>query len=234
MDEIIKTIVLPGSLSAVLLAVALWLGSDWISKRLATSVAHEYDRKLEDFKAGLDAALEHHRAAVAQSLHVAKSQFDMEFASFKELWAEVSQVLELTARLINAHLESGVTGNATTLREMATQADGAFFAAHKKATEVAPFMPADVHAIAKTLNGRCKEEIDRYFYMTKAARADVAEFDTNEFHAQQRVAKAALLKDYRALETAIRRRLATLGGAPHTDRGFPSATPDTGEAESRS
>jgi hypothetical protein len=232
MDEIIKTIVLPGSLSAVLLAVALWLGSDWISKRLATSVAHEYDKKLEGFKAGLDAALEYHRATVQQSLHVAKSQFDMEFASFKELWAEVSKVLELTARLINAHLKSAVTGNTNPLRELATEADAAFFAAHKKATDVAPFMPADVHAIAKTLNERCKEEIDRYFYMTKPARTNVAEFDTKEFHAQQKLAKAALLQDYRALETAIRGRLASLSGTLDRGPAFPSATPDTSEAAS--
>lgn len=157
----------------------------------------------------------------------------MEFAGFKQLWEEVSQVLELTTRLINAHLESGVSGNATTLRELATEADEAFFAAHKKATEVAPFMPDDVHAMAMALSGRCKEEIDRYFYMTKPARTDVAEFDTDEFRAEQKLAKAALLQDYRALETAIRGRLATLGGTPHACPGFPIGSPGTDKAESQ-
>lgn len=208
MDEILQTILVPGSVSAALVLALLWLLRGWIKTRLT----HEYDVKLERVKASLEDELERLRTLLQQSLHVTKAQFDMEFESCKSLWANMSKLVDLTARLINSHVDYGISGNQSDFEKWAEEADAAFFASHKVAIEVAPFMPANIKEVASTLNGSCKHEIDYYFDLIKPGRPNLAEFDTKEVHKAMKEAKAALVQDYRKLEETIRVRLASMGG----------------------
>lgn len=214
MDEIIKSVLLSGSVSAMLLALLLWLLRDWVAQRLAGAVAHEYNEELERLKARLNVAIEHYRTEFQQGLHVATSQFDMEFASCKSLWTAVSNAVDATARMINFHLEFGISENSERLKTLAKESDEAFFAAQKLVREVAPFIPARLGDLAQDLNARCKSEIDIYFSAVNASSSRWAELDSAEAHKQFKEARKAMYGHYKDLEAAIRARMQAMGGIP--------------------
>jgi hypothetical protein len=220
MDEILKSILVSGGVSAVLLAGLVLLSKDWLTERLSRAVQHEYDRKLEAFtselKARADTALEAHKAELEHRTHIVKSQFDMEFNAFKSVWSSQCTLVDATTRLINAYLDFGLDGNEKVVKEHATAADTAFFQATKISREMRPFMPDAAYQQSFTVAKRCKEEVDYFFHalQRKAASSQFVEIDEEAARDQTRKNKQAVLQDYESLAATIRMRLESLTSGP--------------------
>lgn len=58
LQDLVTTIITSVTASGILSAILIWLSREWISARLKTSIQHEYDEKLERYKAQLKAESE--------------------------------------------------------------------------------------------------------------------------------------------------------------------------------
>ena len=101
------TLTLPDFASIALLWAALqFLASKWLEKRLESSIRHEYDRKLEEFRS--DIRRREQAARVAKLLALRFRQPPISAAEFNELawelslWLPADLVRELTRCLCGA------------------------------------------------------------------------------------------------------------------------------------
>ncbi|HGI8854340.1 TPA: hypothetical protein ACJT9T_003508, partial [Vibrio cholerae] len=71
MSDIILTILASVTASSVASAVIVWLSKTWITERVKSSIKHEYDLKLESYKAKVEiektAAIENIKSALKDS-----------------------------------------------------------------------------------------------------------------------------------------------------------------------
>lgn len=226
MQELIHTVIFSTPLSAGLLIVLGWLAKKWLLQRLEKSIKHSYDKELEEHKTKLkkeadsiletqksqlksqsDSLIESHKANLQKITHVDRAHFDMELDSFKSLWAEVSLMIEHTARIVNLYGYSELAaGKGEKLKE-AEMSDKCFFAANKKIQEVRPFIPKQIHKQATTLAQLCKKEISAFF---EAARREAKKDSSYDQEAAGKIAREMcnkIINLYDELADSIQNRL---------------------------
>ncbi|HXP63910.1 MAG TPA: hypothetical protein VN815_00420 [Steroidobacteraceae bacterium] len=101
--ELTSTILLSlGGATALLGGLATWIGKLWASRMLDRE-AFERSKELEQIKAQVTEALERSKAALAAAqaresaelqhrTHVSKTQFDLEFKLYQELWNRIESL----------------------------------------------------------------------------------------------------------------------------------------------
>jgi hypothetical protein len=86
------------TVSAALTASLVFLARSWIGERLKNAIKHEYDQKMETFKAQLQAEHQREIETLKARLQIATSTHQVQFASLHAKIAET--VAELYARIV--------------------------------------------------------------------------------------------------------------------------------------
>ena len=182
-------------------------------ERLASSIRHEYNKDLEEHKAKLkaqfdaeleirkaalkaqsDAELEVHKANAQRLIHIDRSHFDMELVSAQKLWSSVSATVDLTAQVLRLYSFDELPEGEGEKRNYAVAADEAFFAAIRVSQELRPFIPRDIHELARALAADCKEEIDAFFQALRLEERNHPSYDQIEAGKLAKLAKDRLGK----------------------------------------
>jgi hypothetical protein len=96
--ELAVSILSSAGVSAVLAAFLVFLFRSWIGERLKNAIKHEYDQKMEVFKAQLQAEHQREIETLKAHLQIATSTHQIQFASLHAKVAEV--VAEIYARIV--------------------------------------------------------------------------------------------------------------------------------------
>jgi hypothetical protein len=195
-DEVIRTVLWSAPLSAVLVSALVWLLRGWIAERLRSAVRHEYNKDLEEHKAKLkaqfdtelevrraalkaasDAELEVHKANAARLIHIDKAHFDMEFTSFQKLWTAASDTVDKTVQALRLYSFDELPEGEGEKRRYAEVADESFFQAIQVTQQLRPFIPRQIHELARALVADCKEQIDQFFRDIKLEKARNPHYD---------------------------------------------------------
>ena len=115
MNEFAIYVLSSAAVSSAIAALILFLTKSWIAARLKSSIQHEYDQKLEAYKAQLKAAQEislvelrstiEKEAALQQAAHasfqqVQKAAIEKKLTSIDELWSAVVHARENTPAIL--------------------------------------------------------------------------------------------------------------------------------------
>lgn len=231
MNETVTTILWSAPLSAVLVSGLIWMLRSWAIERLSNSIRHEYNKDLEQHKAELkaqfdaelevrkallkahaDAELEVHKANALRLVHIDRSHFDLELASFQKLWSAISAAVDLTAQTAGLYSYDELPEGKGEKRKTAVAADEAFFAAIKVTQELRPFIPNRIHEHARALAAGCKAEIDHFFQSIRMEERHDPSYDQIEAGKLARDERERLEEQWRELADLIQRRLQAIPG----------------------
>ena len=106
MKDIIFVIFSSVTVSAMLTAILIWLSKTWISERLKNAIKHEYDAKLEQHKAELQAVNAIQVERLKANLQVAAATQSVKFSSLHEKRLQV--IAELYALIERAYGDANI------------------------------------------------------------------------------------------------------------------------------
>lgn len=183
-----------------------------------STLKFQTDTSLEAYKSALktsvDSSLEAHRVQLDLRSHVSKSQFDMEFANFRTLWSAVCLCVNATCKLADTYgrreKEVGIK------RQLVDEADSLFLEAMRVCHETSPFVPQEIYDTSALLLVSCKQEITTFYdgelHRDTEEPSPGVTYDAEEARQMARAAREVIVKAWKDLASAVRRRLAELAG----------------------
>ena len=111
MNDIIVTILASVTASSIASGVIVWLSKTWISERVKNSIKHEYDLKLESYKATIEieksATIENIKSNLKDSTFKREIRFSMLHEKRSEVIAELHAHLQDTIMLLRHYYDDG-------------------------------------------------------------------------------------------------------------------------------
>lgn len=228
-------LLLLGGPTVVLGAILGWLGKRYLDSALQDQKARHdetledqkrhyaaaleadkslYAAALEEDKANYAAALERQKSGSEKHIYIYKSQFELEFQAYQELWSKLATLTDGVAVLLNyarytddlpASLKKDRTAHAKA-------ADAAFFEANHANNRLMPFIDFSIHKQISAHNRQCKEEIDTFFFAMgnpKVSTENVL-YDPQKDYEETKEVLADIKRSYTDIGSAIRDRMASL------------------------
>jgi hypothetical protein len=174
-----------------------------------------YASALEDDKRKYAAALEQQKSGREKHIYVYRSQFEVEFNAYRELWLKLAKLIDGVAVLLNYSPNLLETGDPLKARmnTSAKAADAAFFEANHKNNELRPFIDVNIHQLIGRHNRLCKDEIDTFFFALGAPKkvsTETVHYDAEQDRDETKAAFFDIRELYDAIGVAIRTRMASM------------------------
>ncbi|MCX9722603.1 hypothetical protein, partial [Vibrio cholerae] len=110
LSDIILTILASVTASSVASAVIVWLSKTWITERVKSSIKHEYDLKLESYKAKVEiektAAIENIKSALKDSTFKRELRFSMLHGKRSEVISDLHAHLQDTIMFLRHYYDA--------------------------------------------------------------------------------------------------------------------------------
>lgn len=183
------------------------------------TAALEYDKELyaaalEEDRNRYAAAIERQKVGSEKHIYIYKTQFDVEFNAYRELWSKLAKLIDSVAVLVNYSRYSNEAPESlkATKNASAKKADAAFFAANHANNQLIPFIDVHIHELIARHNRLCKDEIDTFFFGIESPKEtnENVDYDPQQDYEETKAALASIEQIYEEIGTAIRTRLGSL------------------------
>jgi hypothetical protein len=104
MNEFALSLITSAAVSALLSGFVVWLTKTWIGERLKSAIKHEYDEKLESYKAQLKAQTDIETERLKSQLSILAAERQVKFSKLHTTRAEV--IAEVYKLLVQTHWDT--------------------------------------------------------------------------------------------------------------------------------
>ena len=175
----------------------------WIGKRYL-------DQRLEAEKSQYATELEVRKDSLEKHSHVYKSQFELEFKTYQEIWAACATLMDRVARLASLYKWTELPNGKGEKRRLGKLADEAFFDANLRIHKNRPFIPAEICDSAIRYTVACKEQINEFFGAIHAEERNDPDYDQDAARAEAKNELQDVKRQFEELADGIRHRLSSL------------------------
>lgn len=147
-----------GGAGAIILALSNWLGRVWAQRILEADRA-KYRDEIERQKAQYQQELERLRSSLAETVHVTRAQFEIEFSALQRVWSALS---ELRNCMETIRPETDIARPGETWTDKLSERLPPFLKAFNElltvSRELKPWYPAEIHSAVRVAIGAANVE----------------------------------------------------------------------------
>lgn len=190
---------------AALGGYALILGAlfGWLGKRYL-------DQRLEADKNRYALAQEKRKDSLETHSYVYRSQFELEFKTYQEIWAACTTLMDAVARLASLYQWTELPQGKGEKRRLGKLADAAFFDANLRIHKNRPFIPAAICDQSIRYSVACKKQINEFFGAVDAEEHNRSDYDQDDALAEAKAELRLVEAQFKELADSIRTRLGSL------------------------